>query len=231
MTGKVIQSVTLSSAPPVRPKGVTVTGRGDLYIAEELTDRILVFDHNIRPVRVIGESGVHAREKLCKPSGVAIDGSGRVIVAEWKGDRVSVFSNDGQFLSCIGSDGPTVHHLSGPCGVAVSSKGDVIIAEYYNNRVNVFDSSYRHVRMIGLGILSGPHALCVWGPHDRIVVTDTDHHRIVIFELDGTEICQFGSSGSGLGQFRFPKGVAVSNDGVLFVTSTHMIQAFQMVEH
>ncbi len=44
---------------------------------------------------------------------------------------------------------------------------------------------------------------------DLVFVTDSFHHRIQSFRYDGTAVKQWGSEGSGDGQFFYPQGVAV----------------------
>jgi sugar lactone lactonase YvrE len=61
----------------------------------------------------------------------------------------------------------------------------------------------------------------------NVYVADTGNHRIQKFSGDGTYLTQWGSHGSGDGQFQYPKGVAI-HAGNVYVTDTgnHRIQEF-----
>ena len=51
-------------------------------------------------------------------------------------------------------------------------------------------------------------------------------HNVIKFSSDGTILLEFGSLGSGDGQFDFPRGIAVDSSGNIYVTDTdnHRVQ-------
>jgi DNA-binding beta-propeller fold protein YncE len=51
----------------------------------------------------------------------------------------------------------------------------------------------------------------------RLLIADTHYHRVMIYDRDGKLLDQFGSRGSGPGQFEFPTGIAVDRDGFIYV--------------
>ena len=56
------------------------------------------------------------------------------------------------------------------------------------------------------------------GPSGRVYVADTHYHRVMIYSTDGKLLGQFGSYGTGPGQFIYPTDLAVGPDGRLFVS-------------
>ena len=56
-----------------------------------------------------------------------------------------------------------------------------------------------------------------------IVVAETGAHCVTIFNKKGQEMRLFGTNGK-KGQFTFPKGVAICNDGHVLVTDEHRLQ-------
>jgi DNA-binding beta-propeller fold protein YncE len=64
------------------------------------------------------------------------------------------------------------------------------------------------------------------GPSGDLYVLDGVHHRVVVFDAEGTMKFQFGSQGSGLGQFLFPLGIAAGPDGKIYVADSgnHRVQ-------
>jgi DNA-binding beta-propeller fold protein YncE len=58
-------------------------------------------------------------------------------------------------------------------------------------------------------------------------VCDCFNNRVVVFNLDGSFVRQWGSVGSGDGQFNLPYGVVVNGDEVLITdNSNHSMQVF-----
>ena len=56
------------------------------------------------------------------------------------------------------------------------------------------------------------------GPDGNLYVADTHYHRVMVFAPDGTVVREFGSFGTGDGQFVYPTDVAFAPDGRLFVS-------------
>jgi DNA-binding beta-propeller fold protein YncE len=63
---------------------------------------------------------------------------------------------------------------------------------------------------------------------EEVFVADCANHRIVVFGVDGTFRREWGSRGQELGQFRTPRGVAISQEGAVFVcdSGNDRVQAF-----
>ena len=53
-----------------------------------------------------------------------------------------------------------------------------------------------------------------YGPGGNVFVADTANDRVAVFDASGNYLRQFGSSGSGQGQFEFPWGIGVAGNDV-----------------
>ena len=64
--------------------------------------------------------------------------------------------------------------------------------------------------------------------NNRLVVADTGRDRILFYSLTGTRLAEFGSYGTGNGQFASPRDVAVDDAGNIYVADAenNRIQAF-----
>ncbi len=51
----------------------------------------------------------------------------------------------------------------------------------------------------------------------RVLIADTHYHRVMIYDRDGRLLGQFGTEGSGPGQFDLPTGIAIDRDGCIYV--------------
>jgi DNA-binding beta-propeller fold protein YncE len=61
-----------------------------------------------------------------------------------------------------------------------------------------------------------------------VYVADTNNYRVQMFTSSGAYITQWGSQGSGNGEFQQPAGVGVDASGNIYVVeySNHRIQKF-----
>ena len=61
-----------------------------------------------------------------------------------------------------------------------------------------------------------------------VYIADTDNHHISVFTTDGSFIASFGRKGSRPGQFKYPYGVTVDMNGLVYICdfSNGHIQVF-----
>ena len=71
------------------------------------------------------------------------------------------------------------------------------------------------------------------GPDERAFAADFFNHRIQIFSSEGRFLIEFGTHGSGVGQFDRPADIAVDSEGRLYVAvfGNDRIQVFQPTEN
>jgi DNA-binding beta-propeller fold protein YncE len=176
-----------------------------------------------------------------EPWSVALDSSGNVWALDTGNDRVEKFSATGGFDAVFGKEGTGNLQFKEPKGIAIDeSTGNVYIADSANNRIEELSSSGAFVEVIGWGVsdgkselevckasckagiagsgkgqFSGPQGL-TFDVEGDIWVTDTGNDRVEGLSESGAFLTQFGSKGSGNGQFTEPTGVAMS-EGSFYV--------------
>jgi PKD repeat protein len=192
-----------TSATLAFPSGVAVDAAGNVYIADQLNDRV----RKVTATGVIatiagtgdagfaGDGGQATSAQLRNPFGVAVDVVGNVYIADRDNHRVRRVDAAGVITSVAGTEtfgfsgdgGPaTSAQLKFPAGVAVDAIGSIYIADSNNHRV-------RRVSTGG-----------------------------VITTVAGTGTAAFsGDGGQAISaQLDFPLGVAVDAIGNLYVADT-----------
>jgi DNA-binding beta-propeller fold protein YncE len=175
------------------------------------------------PLVMANQFGTNGRGngQLNTPRGVALDSQGNVYVADTLNHRIEKFNRAGQALTTWGTEGSGDGQFKEPMGVAVDAQGNVFVADTWNHRVQKFDSTGKFVsKWNGQPGFWGPRAIAVDG-QGNVYVTDTGNKRIQKFDGTGKFLGQFGTEGTGPGQFREPIGLAVSSDGQMFVADTN----------
>ena len=99
--------------------------------------------------------------------------------------------------------------LSNPCGIAMHYKtGYVYITEFGNNRVQVFRCNGDYLFMFSER-MNKPIGICI--SQNTVFVSQFIGHCINMYELEGKLIKSVGSEGNGEVQFKYPRGLDVSD--------------------
>lgn len=117
-----------------RPRGLALSAKGELFVADASNHRIQVFDLNGKLLRIIGSNGSGAGQ-LQYPYDVALGPKGEVYVAEWGQNRIQKFSPEGDSLGTWGHSGRDSGGLFQPWGVIASKTGRVFFLDSENHRV------------------------------------------------------------------------------------------------
>jgi len=154
-----------------------------------------------------GGEGVGASQ----PIGAAIDSAGDVWVADSGNDRVLKFSRSGALLAAYGGQGSGEGQFMTPRSVAINqSNGDVYVTDEGNNRIVELNSSGVFLATFG------------WG------VKDGKEEFEVCKRNSGVYTCRAGIAGSGPGQLKEAKELAVDSSGNVWLADygNNRIQEF-----
>ena len=181
----------------------------------------------VAPARVSGDPGAGPGQ-FNEPRGLATDSRGNLYVADTKNSRIQVFDPNGQFLRAVGVPGSGDGQLKEPCGVAVDADGTVVVADTWNHRIARFkaDGSWLGVWTDDQRGFFGPRSVLL--SRGFLYVADTGNKRVVRFDKDGNRVSDWGTPGSGPGQFVEPVGLAADAAGNVLVADTgnHRVQVF-----
>jgi tripartite motif-containing protein 71 len=191
--------------------------------------------------------GQRAEGVLRFPEAVAVGappptggGQGDVYVADQLSYVVEKFSDTGEFVTQWGSFGGG-HGQFGPIGgLATDAAGNVYVVDSSHNRIEKFDPNGNFITQWGhKGSEPGQFSfgssqdytkppgggIAVAGNY--VYVADSGNNRIERFNLEGGEAIEWGTKGSGPGQFSYPRGVAANESEVLVADDdNHRIEKF-----
>ena len=200
------------------PSGVAVDSGGNVYVADEYTNGIYIFDEDGNPAGSWGAD---------KPGGGGV------------GDIVFEAPNTwgihfDLYLKKVGArDATKDGELNGPTGMAFDTDDTLYISDTYNHRVQVFTKDGRFLRKWGQfgseeGQFNLPWHLTV-DKDNNVYVADWRNSRVQKFSPDGEFMASFGVPGSGEGELNRPSSVAVDSEGDVYVTDweTHQLIAYE----
>jgi hypothetical protein len=168
-------------------------------------------------------------------SSIAVDRNGAVYLLHRgaKADPVEVFNPEGRVLRSWGKG-----LFKTPHSIRIDPQGNVWTVDAESSVVLKFTPEGRQLLRIEVGEqptrrnsrFVGTTDIA-FGPHGRLFISDGyGNARILEYTADGKRVHQWGTSGSGPGQFRLPHGIAIGKDGVLYVADREngRIQKFDM---
>lgn len=208
------------------PCGIAIGPDGSVYVADTWNHRIQKFDAN-------GKLLTEWREQTSGfwgPRGIAVSPDGKyVYVTDTGNKRVARFDSNGRQLNVWGHEGSKASELIEPVGLAVDPDGNVHVADTGNHRVQIFDEEGEYVRehmVSGWEEFYTEPYLAMLG--DDLIATDSYAHRVARYNKDGELLYAWGKTGSGPGDFNRPIGVAVDEQGSVYVSDTmnNRIQKF-----
>ena len=166
--------------------------------------------------------------QLEQPTEVSIADNGNVYVADCGNFRVQYFNSIGRYYGQWGTG-------YSPAGIAVINRLT------YTTESRGYLVSYFNIRGIkvgewgsfgtGEGELNNPEGVAVAFDMDGVsyvYVADSNNHRIQYFTQTGEYVGQWGTQGTGNGEFWFPTGIAIGPNRYVYVAdySNQRIQYF-----
>ncbi len=217
------------------PTDVALDSSGNAWVIDTEHSRIEKFNSEGEYVSKFGSQG-SSPSQLDHPEAIAIDASGNLWIADTGHNKVKKFNSNGEYLSQFGSHGTGNGQFSDPRAIAVDASGNIWVADAGNDRVQKFNSNGEYLSQFGSSGSGNGQFGYLFGiaidASGHIWVTDASEsgegiERVQKFNSNGEYLSQFGSNGTGDGQFKGPWGIAVDSGGNLWVSdSTDRVQKF-----
>jgi len=216
-----------------KPAGITVDPSGHVWVADTANSRIEEFSSSGVFIKAIGKLGSGEGE-FKEPKGIAVNKEGSIFVADSGNSRIEELSVSGAYEAQIATSSPpsglalSTHHVQPGNGWI----DDIYLTLPARNEIAVYtepeEGEYERYPLSevarfggpgsGNGQFNDPTGVATGASGTRVYVTDTGNHRVQVLrapeeysEREHLEyVGQFGSAGSGVGQFATPTAVAVA---------------------
>ena len=173
-------------------------------------------------IKTIGQLGTRNAE-FRYPNGLRVSNGNELYICDSENHRIQVFDLELNFKRCFGKKGSGKGQFNFPSDVDFDSNGNIYVVESQNSRVQVFTGNEDHIRTIGnqrhIIRFDNPMSLLLHNGH--IYVANSSAHNIVVIEKSGEVVTTFGS-----GYLSWPEGIAVDEDGYIYVGSHRSIVKF-----
>jgi hypothetical protein len=163
-------------------------------------------------VRSIYGWGRDKSQQLTAPGSTAVGPDGTIWTANPGNQRVVGFNPDGSFKVMLAGSSKTP--FVSPTDVGTDPAGNLYVGENTLSRVIVMTPQGQELRVIKV---QTPTA--VTASADRIVIGSVG--GFAIFDKEGNALNVIGQQGKGDGQFDVVNGIAIANDGRIFIVDTY----------
>ena len=200
-----------------------------LYVADTSNNRVQMFDGTAWSIIGVGSVG-SGNGQFRLPEAVTFDVNNRIYVADTGNNRIQWSTDGGMTWANFATIGSGPNQVRAPQGLVIDAGGNLYVSDTGNGRVLRFDGGLpgNAVIIASNGTASGqvgsPRGLAVDATF-RLFVTDESNSRIlrinnantVVVSTSGVIIATVGSASN---KVRNPQGVALDEDGTLYVADT-----------
>ncbi len=203
------------------PDRIAISPEDTVYVTCTRNGIIQVFSNDGKYIKTLGSYG-NDTGQFSSPTGIAINDKGNIAVADSANHRIQVFSPDGSYYAQYGATKGYSNPFSFGGPLAIDQAGNILIVD--NSRVGggiqKFNANMEYI----------PWPVDSDIPHtyfDRIWDLDVDQNNNIFisqgnhidkYDQYGNLITYWGSYGSGNGQFKSCRGIAIDPIGNIFVT-------------
>ncbi|NOK60289.1 MAG: TIGR03663 family protein [Chloroflexi bacterium AL-W] len=227
------------------PRGIAIDGDDNIYVADTWNARVVKLDADGEFVTAWGEGreelGAGQRATITDrtqsgnaadpfgffgPRDVAVDDEGNVYVADTGNRRIVVTNDEGEFIYQWGYDGSETGAFNEPTSVDVDDEGNVYVADVWNGRVQVFppggDGLVSAIpsttfNVNGWEVNSYDDPFVAAGENGQIFVSVPSRNLVMYTDEFGEPLLSWGGVGDDFASFSLPSGLAVAEDGSVYV--------------
>jgi DNA-binding beta-propeller fold protein YncE len=216
----------------IRPAGIAFDpADGSAWVADGGNNRIQKFNSEGKYLSQFGTEG-SGDGQLNGPRAIAIGPEGNLWITDRGNRRVDGFTPEGKYVGKFGTEGSGPGQFGYGLGyLAFDADGELWIGDTVNNRVEKWMFTPPHIpptyafSVGSAGSGNGQFNLVEGGiafdNAGHFWAVDHGNNRIQKFNSEGKYLSQFGSYGTGNGQFQQPAGMAIDPAGSIWVADQH----------
>lgn len=168
---------------------------------------------------------------VLRPVGVAVSPDGRIVVTDSTTPLAKAFVPGGYDVVLEPAAREPEEPATSPFGVAVDEAGDIYVSDPTRKEVLVYRSGDLNPRPFAGPEWDGRIPGALFARDGRLYVADIGNHQIVVIDIARERLTAVIGTGQGGGptELRYPNGVWVDRDGVVYVSDTNndRIQRFR----
>jgi sugar lactone lactonase YvrE len=169
------------------------------------------------------DPAARVRFSLVEPYGMAVDSKGRLYVADVKVGAIFVYSAETKDIELIKNG--THAHFGRITGLAIDDSDRLFVSDNQLHHVLVFNSNREVEASIDAGLVR-PAGLAIDLENRILYVSDVELDQVMVYDLDTHKLLRkMGTTGqkhslTTPGDFAMPGGMAVDQEGNLYVADT-----------
>jgi DNA-binding beta-propeller fold protein YncE len=225
VTGKA--SFRIAGGPQHRlrmPKGVATDADDNIYVADSKKGLILVYDPRGGFVRYIGS--FRGESMFQRPSGIAIDRkAGHLYVLDSPAHQLVMLDLQGEVLRRVGNKHGAARQLSTDSPTEIALGEDMlVILDSGGSRIQVFDLQCNFQTAFTIRSENAPPLVSEIGlavdRSSNIYLSNLGESTVRIYSRDGRLRGVLGRPGSGVNEFKVPRGIWIDPGNRLYVSDT-----------
>lgn len=212
------------------PQGIAVQEEtGNVFVANDVTDQIQVFDSEGNYLQGIGGTGSGPGQSDGQSAIAFEPNTGNLYAGDVNNNRINIFDPQGNYVKSIaqGQFSGLIEGrpFFGPSGIVFDNNGNGYVGDYSSDRILKFNPSSGEITgSIGSsgtapGQFQGPSGIGITS-EGNLVVTDQFNNRIQVIDQEGNALLTFGKQGTGEGEFNQPIDAEVDEKGNIYVTDS-----------
>lgn len=172
----------------IGPTALALDSEGNLYLADEVLQRVTVYNRDGEPRSIWGTVGDGDGE-FDGPSDMVFDADDNMLLVDHKNHRIQKLTKDGEFIDKWGSFGDGDGELNLPWGVALDPDGNVCVADWRNDRIQRFTPDGEFLASYGSsgdgdGEFNRPSRVAL-DSAGNIYVSDWGNQRVQVLDSEG----------------------------------------------
>lgn len=210
-----------------RPADICAENALDVFVADYDNHRIERYDKDLNWISSYrNDENLEDKLQFAFPLSVAISIHGDLFIVSAENKNVVKLNTLREPEISFGDYAWGEGTLAEPAGIAVSKSDRIYVADGRAGAVFVYDYYGNFLFNIGQGTLKAPYGICV-DANEYLYVTDRELDQVVIFSPAGHPVLRHGATGTKLGAFTNPAGIAVFQNRILVADmDNHRVQVF-----